>query len=409
MNLFQRFFGNKVSIEEPSIGPSNKQHQSFSTPFLKIGAGNLGSPYINPYYTVSGIVQFGQDNLYPQILDQMYFTSSIHGACINFLTNSTIGGGYTYSDEAVTGKEKVDQIVFEKGNKISKLLREITEDFIVHRRVTILVIRDINGKFKKIKRLNPATIRNNKDCTKFVWCLDWSRRTGLVEYNRYEPLSKDKESLFVYQAESRGQDIYPLPTYISALNDCYLDGEIAYLQKSNIQNSIWPSLVVKVPHLFESADEVEQFKEGIKSKSGAKGAGNIMVLTGNGKDDVPEVDTVTTNSNDKLFDTTLDSIQNKICLSHGINPSIMGIKVSGSLGNAQELQMSYGIYEKNIVMPLRSEIEEIINDIIQITGYKNSIILNNYQIIDNTIAEVQSVDQQIGFKIATEINKNKQN
>lgn len=405
MGLKSFFFKTKEpEVQAPAMDGTSK-HQNFSTPFLKIGAGNLGTPYISPWYTVSGIVQFGSDNLYPQILDQMYYTSAIHGACVNFMVNSTIGGGYTWKIEPSTGKEKVDTYQFESQNKIKKLLREITEDFIVHKRVCMLVIRDVNGKFKRFKRLNPATIRNNQDCTKFVYCKDWSRRTGLINYNRYYPNCKDVESLYVYQAETRGQDIYPLPTYISVLNDCFLDGEIAYLQKQGIQNSIWPSMIVRVPHSFESVDEVEAFKEGMKSKQGAKNAGNIMVLTGKGMDDVPDVVQVSTTGNDDLFVSTNDSIQNKVCIAHGINPAIMGVKVAGSLGNAQELQMSYGIYEKNVVMPLRTEVEEIMDEIIDITGFQNSMIISNFQIIDDTIAEIQSVDQAISDVVTNAIVK----
>lgn len=360
---------------------------SFSTPFLKIGKGNLGSPFISPYYTIGGIVQFGNDNLYPQILDQMYYTSPIHSTCIDFIGNAAVGGGYTYAIPAKTGVESVDLYTFEKKNKFKKMVRNLATDFLIHKRVCIVVKKDVNGKFKSFHRLNPATVRNNQTVDKFIYCKDWSRRTGLIEYNRYTPNGKELESLYVYQEETVGQDIYPLPSYISILNDVYLDGEIAFLQKSNIQNSIWPSIVIRVPKEFASEDERKSFKDGLTSNSGAQGAGRIMVLQGNGMDNTPEVTPIASNGNDKLFDTTLDSIMNKICIAHGINPAIMGIKVAGSLGNAQELQMSYSIFEKNVVMPLRNELTEIYDELLDIAGIKNSILINNFQIIDSQVAE----------------------
>lgn len=65
----------------------------------------------------------------------------------------------------------------------------------------------------------------------------------------------------------------------------------------------------------------------------------------------------------------------------------MGIKVAGSLGNAQELEMSYSIFEKNIVMPLRDELTEIYDDLLDIADVKNSIEINDYQIIEKAIVE----------------------
>jgi hypothetical protein len=36
------------------------------------------------------------------------------------------------------------------------------------------------------------------------------------------------------------------------------------------------------------------------------------------------------------------------------------------LGNAQELEMSYAIFEKNVIAPMKSEIEEIFADLLRI-------------------------------------------
>lgn len=399
------FFSKDKKEEVTSTTTSTSKNQTFSTPFLKIGKGNLGAPFISPWYTVSGIVQFGNDNLYPQILDQMYYTSAIHGACIDFTANAAVGGGYEFKIPLATAQDKVNMYTFEKMYKFPKLVRELAKDFLIHKRVCVLVIKNAQGKVIKYKRLNPATIRNSQDLQKFVYCLDWSRRSGLVTYPRYSPNGKESESLYVYQVESVGQDIYPLPTYISILNDAFLDGEVAFLQKSNIQNAIWPSIVVRVPKTLDSQEERDAFRDGLISKSGAANAGRIMVLTGNGIDDTPLVDVLRMNENDKLFDSTLDSIMNKICIAHGINPSIMGIKVAGSLGNAQELQMSYGIFEKNIIMPLRNELEEIYDELLDIAGIKNSVKINNFQIIDNAVAEVPSIEDQIGAAAASAITK----
>jgi len=316
-----------------------------------------------------------------------YITHLRFTECIDFIANTAVGGGYTYGIPLNDGRESVLIYTFEKINRFQRMIRELTKDYIIHKRICVLVYRHKDGKFKSFKRVHPSYIRNSKDLTSFVWCNDWSRRTGMKTYNRYEQGSSERESLYVYQAETIGQDIYPLPTYISILNDAFLDGEIAFLQKSNIQNSIWPSIAIRVPKTFESQEEIDSFKAGISSKEGAQNAGRVMVLTGNGMDNTPEVVTISTNNNDKLFDSTLDSIMNKICIAHGLNPSIMGIKVAGSLGNSEEIRISYSIFEKNVVIPLRLELTEIFDELIDIAGIQNNVVLNNFQIIDDVIVD----------------------
>ena len=386
----------------------NDGKMSFSTPFFKIGKGDLGKPFISSWYTVSGIVQFGSENLYPQILDQMYYTSPMHSGCLEFISRAAIGGGFEYTIPPVTGVEKVDLYTFEKRNKFKKIFRYLPIDFLIHKRVCFLIRKDVNGKFVSMTKLNPATIRNNQAVDKFIYCFDWSRRTGLIEYNKYTPNGRDLESLWVYQAETVGQDTYPLPSYISVLNDVFLDGEISYLQKSNIQNSIWPSLSIRVPKMFESDAEREAFKQGLIDNSGASGAGKIIIMQGQGFDNTPEVTSIPTNQNDKLFDSTIENILNKICFAHGINPSIMGIKVAGGMGNSEELQMSYSIFEKNVIMPLRDELTDIYDELLDIAGVKNSIVINDFQIIEKAIIPGQEKAMQEEQELSAETPEEEQ-
>ena len=59
MGIFDRFKQPKTEILEG--------YQSFSTPFGKIGGGNLTLPYVNGRYQVAGYVPYGSDNLFPEL------------------------------------------------------------------------------------------------------------------------------------------------------------------------------------------------------------------------------------------------------------------------------------------------------------------------------------------------------
>ncbi len=67
--------------------------QAFNTPFLKVGKGNLSLPFVQSRWSSTGVIYFGQDNLFPQLLNQMYFTSPLHGSIVDFTTNAVMGGG----------------------------------------------------------------------------------------------------------------------------------------------------------------------------------------------------------------------------------------------------------------------------------------------------------------------------
>lgn len=375
--------GNKPSVETPKSSNSF----AFSTPFMKIGGANLSLPYISSFYTTNGIILFGDDNLYPQLLNQLYYTSPIHSQCIEFITNAIIGGGYTWVDEKTSAAAKVDQIAFEKANKFSKLARLLTRDYVIHKRVCVIVHK-INGKTVKFRRLDPSTIRNSSDLDKFIYSNDWSRGyVDMKEYKRYYPGTKEVECLYVFQDNTPGQTIYPIPSYNSCLNFCALDGDLSYFHKNNMQNSIFPSIVIRRPKDFSSIEEVEKFKSEISSKTGAGNAGRVLVLTGNGKDDLPEFQSISANNNDGAFEVSSKECKDAICIAHGINPSIIGIKTAGQLGNTEEIKNSYTIFEKNVVKPTRSIIEEILNDLIDIASIPNTVVINDFQIVEGEIVD----------------------
>ena len=379
-----KLFGFNISRTKEEKPESNPQ--TFSA-FVPIGKENLSLPYIDPMYTLNGITQFGADNLYPQKLNQLYFSSPIHSACIDFTVNAIIGGGYTWNNEKAPAQEIVDRLAFEKFNHFNKLSRLLTRDWLIHKRVTVEIVR--RGKdVIKFRRVDPETIRNDQWLERFMYSSDWRRGyLNAREFIKYYDGCKDVSTLYTFYDSSPGVNSYPLPSYNSALNWVQLDAEQAYFHKNNIQNAIFPSLAIRRPKEFQSIAEIEQFKREIADKTGAANAGKVIVLTGNGMDDVPEIVNIPTNDNSGIFDSTSKELKENISIAHKINPAIMGIKTGGQLGATTEIQDSYTIFEKNVVQPDRAIIEEILNELIHIAGIHDSITINNYQIIEGQIID----------------------
>jgi len=243
-----------------------------------------------------------------------------------------------------------------------------------------------SGKLLKAERVDPSQIRYRFDGN-YEYCEDWATYRGRRTIRPYNPAGNIGEVLYTKQDESPGQDHYPIPAYSAALNWCYLDGEQSLLHKSNIQNSIFPSVYIRRPKRFSNKKEIDDFIDGLKGNQGSENAGKVGVLSGDGFENTPEVVQVSANNNDKLFTETSKSIQDNICFAHKINPSIMGIKVAGSLGNAQELEMSYAIWEKNVVMPERQIIEEIGKELLHIGDVEGTLTVNGYKLLGEEILD----------------------
>lgn len=363
-------------------------YQSFSTPFLKVPGGNLSLPYIDSRYQNRGYVPFGEDNLAPQLWNQLYYSSPLHGAIVNYKTNAVVGGGYSFDETKLTAKDKVNLFAFTKKIGIKKTLNAITKDLILHERVYFILTLK-NGVLTKIKRVGAEKVRTNKDKTIYSVNDDWQYSGNIKSLTPYHPNCTDGEYIYIYELESVGQDIYPIPQYTSALNFAFLSGEMSYLQKASIQNSIFPSFAMMFPKKPQGKEEMQLIRDTVNKLKGAENAGKAVAFFANNKESLPELVNVPTNSNDELFKSTSELITEQICFAHTIDPILLGVRTTGSLGSGSDIKQAYVIFEKNVVSPLRESVTDIMNSILKIADIDTKIDIINYQIINETITVVE--------------------
>jgi hypothetical protein len=383
MAWYSRFINNNKGPEVV------EGYQSFSTPFGKVGGANLSLPYVNGRYQVAGYIPFGQDNMFPELLNQLYYTSPLHGAIVDFKTNSVVGGGYTLKNEGMTNEDKLKLYTFEKKIKLGKVDRAISQQLIVHHRVYFKLCYNKKRELYKIYNVSPEKVRVARDKQTYFLCDDWSARIDVTQIKKYHPSNTESEQLYVYEVMTLGQEYYSLPQYTSALNFAFLSGELSYFAKSNIQNSVFPSFAMMFPKRPQSEEEKSMIKATIDRLKGAANAGKAVAFFANSADQLPKIESLPTNGNDKLFHEASALNTEQICFAHTIDPILMGVRTTGSLGGGADIKQAYVIFEKNVVMPLRAQVEEIVNELLEIAKIPGEYTINNFQIINETIVEIE--------------------
>lgn len=384
MAWYDRFIGTKQQSPEVVEG-----YQSFSTPFLKIGAGNLSLPYVNGRHQTSGWIPFGEQNLFPSVLNQLVYSSPLHGSIVDYKTNAVIGGGIELRATTSTPQELLDLYTFEKKSHLKKTVRITTEQLIVHNRVYFKMYFDEKMKLTRMENQSPDKVRRGRDHNDYFLCDDWAARIDVQNIKRYHPTCTDRCQLFVYEVECLGQEWYPLPKYTSALNFAYLSGELSYFAKSNIQNSVFPSFAMMFPKRPQSEEEKNVLRSTMDKMKGAANAGKAVAFFANSQDQLPKIESIPTNQNDKLFQEASGLNTEQICFAHTIDPILMGVRTTGSLGSGSDIKQAYVIFEKNVVMPLREQVSDIFNEILRIAKVNADFTINNFQIINETIVEVE--------------------
>ena len=292
---------------------------------------NLSDPLID-LRRGNQYVLFGEDNLYPQILLDMYHGSPFHAAVINFKVKAIMADGLDFSINKITGKKNSleDEILLNKvKDKMDRtFFKRFVQDYLIHERVYVKIEKR-GDKATNLTNVPAEFVRrglNNENL--FFVNPDWQLfgRSETEEITRYDKHSNLKGAqLMEFQSLKPGFPIYAVPEYSSAANWIELDRQISFFQKSNIENSINPSAVIKFYEDIANKEEKLKFITDLKSSyASAQNAGKVMVFFANDKESAPDIEITEPNKLDKAFAGTQENIIRNVSYSHQIIPAIMG-------------------------------------------------------------------------------------
>jgi len=336
---------------------------------------DFSRPYINTHGG-SEYVIFGEDNLYPYVLLELFHSSAFHRAIMEFKTRTIMADGLkiTSSDTSTKGKmeaEKVRSIL----NKA--FFRRFVQEYLIHERVYIKVNRKDSTYYNNIVIVPAETIRSTnlfREHNEGFIQADWKRgsrdRQYIKPFDKYN--KKDNIQLIQYQELTPGFDIYAVPGYTSAADWIWLDSQFAYFQKQNMQNSLNPSAIIKIYEKFANSQQEKEYIENLQeSFIGAQNAGKVMTFVASGKELAPDITMAEPNKLDKSFASAQENIVKNVSRAHLINPALMGIESAGKLGTTNELNEAFTLFNEVWLDSNQDVIQENLQDLIQKMGYAN--------------------------------------
>ncbi len=351
---------------------------------------DLSQPFVDDYYSRGyNWVFFGSDNLYPQILNQLYISAPMHQACCNFKRYSLIGNGYEWIGyDSMDVGEKIAIKQFETESDFKSTSIKISMDWIKHgRSIALLHYNKQYKKYDYFRLIDPQDIRNNHVSifsnrpTMYFYSMDWQQRTTSQKFTPYKVGNTDEWQVIELRNDVGGFKSYGMPDWVSSANWQKVGADIALLHKSAIENGIQPSVIFRYPYTL-SPDERKTWDDGMrKYAKGAKNYGRAMKVEANGKDNLPEVDVASTTDNHALFEQTSREYKEEVAISHNINPALMGVRIQGSLGQSEEIEFSAEQFKKLWVQSNREKVQDFLNELASICGVKASLEINETDIL----------------------------
>lgn len=338
-------------------------------------------PTISEHYNKDYIF-FGEDNLYPEYLLDLYRTSPKNAAMIDTISNMISGDGLTGGSDAFKAN------IYDNDD-LETIVTKIAMDLALYNAFALNVIWSRDGsKIAQIKFIDVSSVRFSKEENGYYISKDW----GNIRKSDNKPIwvakfdvndQVNKSQLLYVPKYSPSMQYYSIPAYVSAIQYIELDREIATYHLNNAKNGFYPSINVQVNSGIPSKEERQMFKRQLEKEfAGTHNAGKMLVSFAVDKEHATEFTPINLNSSDERFrDLDNQILQAVLMANQAVNPELFGIQVPGKLGNAVELAESFEVYQKKVISSYQKLIEKTLNKFAVINGESADIKIDKYKIV----------------------------
>jgi len=297
----------------------------------------------------SKIKQYGENNLYPQIVNSMLQRSPLTKSAVKILSDFYTGGGFTSQGEIIVNRfnQSLNDVLGHLAKDLAKY-----RGFACHLNFNpsgqVVEMQPIPFEYCRLGLPNKSTGLSNRVVVSNNWekstydLLDDSS-SELKSYPLYDPQApviNNRGAIYYYS--DAGVSKYPLCSFDPILDNCQADAEIQLFEVNNLTNGFHSGTIFKFFGHFESDRQKEDFLSKVDSMLGAKGGSSTMVVEmDEALTDANLVEPIPANNNDTLFTQTTINIRNRVLQYFNIPAGLMGIAPEGAVFTVTELPGSY--------------------------------------------------------------------
>ena len=358
-------------------------------------------------------VSFGEDNLYPNYLLELFLGSAINGALVKSIGAMIYGEGLaaTNVDESTDTKESYLRLTELLHNSDDDVLKDLALDLKLFGGCYVNVIwsRD-RSKIAKIHHIPAQYIRSGKmidgEINTYYYSADWSKaKKGEYKprpYAAFNTEDRTQASQILMIRDKNPALFYGFaPDYVAATDYIQLDLEIAQFHLSNISNGMFPSMAINFANGVPTEEERRTIERQINQKFTSSGnAGKILITFNDGKESAPEIVPIDSNGASEKYQFLSTEVVNKVLSGHRVtSPLLFGIRgEGGGLGNnADELRDSYSLFNNTIIIPFQNVLLKGLNKIFKVNDINLDLYFKTLKpadFIDLEVTKTQSEEEQ---------------
>jgi len=352
----------------------------------KITSINLSSNYTqvssDEKESSKGWVDYGDRNGFPQYCLELAEQSPVHGSLVRSISQMIAGKGITSQD--------VGTASLIKSLKIDAAVNNTALDLELHGGFFWQVVWTLGGEISFVEHLpfencRIGINRESGDINGVWYSNDWSNLKKRRNAPKFIPLFSEKSKIenprqvyFCFKNSSTA-NYYGKPDYISSLNYIELSRQIALFHVNNIQNGLFPSMVVSMNNgIPETQEEMDMVRHDIERNiSGAVNAGKFVLMFNENRDRAAEFTPFPITDADKQYQYLEDVCTRQIMIAHRVtSPLLFGIREGGGLGsNKDEMETALKIFNEQVIEPSQRLITDAAETILQAANSSSAVFI----------------------------------
>ena len=339
-----------------------------------------------------GYVTFGEDNLYPNYLIELYNRSAKHNAIINSKVTYVYGKGLEMTVQDARLQELFDSV--NRWQSLNEFAYQLVTDLELYNGTAIEIIWNRSGTSYEMKVLEFKNVRSNIDGSMFYYSPQWALYStpDIIEYPAFDINNRKGRQIFYYKVYRPGCKVYPIVNYIGCIPYIETDIEISNYHLNNIKNGFWGGKVITFIAQQPTKEEMQAISRQFRyTKTGTDNAGKFVLNFVPNKESAPLIESLEPEDSDTKFEILNKTVLQEIFVGHQItSPMLMGVRVEGQLGGRTEMLDAYELFKNTYVNGRQQIAEKIINFHAEnLTGIKGA-----YKLIPTSAIEIADIDGQ---------------
>ena len=318
-----------------------------------------------------GWVSYGDDNLFPQYLIDLYKSSATHNALCTSIAYMIFGDGV--QADTLDARLKIEEWGLQDEVRKACLDLKIQGGFALE--VVYSIDRTTISKVRHcpFENIRSAEVDEDEKVNYFYYSKDWADKREEPQLVRaFDPsdaVEHPVQILFV-KPFSPGSYYYPKPDYIGSIDYIELDKEIGKYHINNIKNGLAPSFTIHFKNGVPAQEERRRIRNDIERQlAGATNAGKFIVTYSDSPDRKPDFEPFPLSDADKQYQFLSTEVSDKIMVGHRVVSSAMfGVKTAGQLGNTQELEIASELFDRQVIKPYQRIVKDALESIFTAAG-----------------------------------------